>query len=208
MFDPRATGASVAGIGSVTTTINENYPPVVDLNGPNSAGNNNTASATTPQTPIAPSATIVDSESQNLVSMTITLQNPQDNSSGVGSGINIKENVSFTQDALNIINNDHLQLIPITPTQQNDPVGWIIQGSASVNDYKAILEGVQYFNTPTGSHGTLDPIVTVAVNDGTLSSATQTVTIHVPKLFPAGVAGDPINLALDTHRRTTPVPSR
>ena len=130
--------------------------------------------------------------------MTITLQNPQDNSSGgTGSGINIKENVSFTQDALNIINNDHLQLIPITPTQQNDPVGWIIQGSASVNDYKAILEGVQYFNTPTGSHGTLDRIVTVAVNDGTLSSATQTVTIHVPKLFPAGVAGDPINLALD-----------
>ena len=191
------TGASVAGIGSVTTTINQNHPPVVDLNGPNSAGNNNTVSATTPQTLIAPSATIVDPESQNLVSMTITLQNPQDNSSGgAGSGINIKENLSFTQDALNIINADHLQLTPVTPTQLNDPVGWIIQGSASVNDYKAILEGVQYFNTPTGSHGTLDRIVTVAVNDGTLSSATQTVTIHVPKFFPAGVAGDPINLAL------------
>ena len=36
--------------------------------------------------------------------------------------------------------------------------------------------------------------MTVVVNDGTLNSATQTVTIHVA--FPAGVAGEPINLAL------------
>ena len=34
----------------------------------------------------------------------------------------------------------------------------------------------------------------MVVNDGTLNSATQTVTIHVA--FPAGVAGEPINLAL------------
>ena len=38
--------------------------------------------------------------------------------------------------------------------------------------------------------------MTVVVNDGTLTSATQTVTIHVSKFFPAGVAGEPINLAL------------
>ena len=37
-------------------------------------------------------------------------------------------------------------------------------------------------------------LVTVVVNDGTLNSASQTVTIHVA--FPAGVAGEPINLAL------------
>jgi hypothetical protein len=36
--------------------------------------------------------------------------------------------------------------------------------------------------------------VTVVVNDGTLNSASQTVTVHVA--FPAGVAGEPINLAL------------
>ena len=43
-------------------------------------------------------------------------------------------------------------------------------------------------------HNTTDRIVTVVVNDGTLDSVTQTVTIHMAA--PAGVAGEPINLAL------------
>ena len=38
--------------------------------------------------------------------------------------------------------------------------------------------------------------MTVVVNDGTLNSTTQTVTIHIAS--PAGVAGNPINLALDS----------
>ena len=51
-----------------------------------------------------------------------------------------------------------------------------------------------YTDTKTGAHDTIDRIVTVVVNDGSLNSATQTVTIHVAA--PAGVAGEPINLAL------------
>ena len=91
------TGSSIAlGANSVTTTILANdidVAPVVDLNGAG-AGNNNTVSYPhgVSQLLIAPSATITDPDSANLVSMTVTMNNPQDNSSaGSGAGANIKE---------------------------------------------------------------------------------------------------------------------
>ena len=71
---------------------------MVDLNGA-SSGNNNTVSypSGVSQLPIAPNATITDPDSANLVSMTVTITNPQDNSSGgSGAGSNIKEFLSLT----------------------------------------------------------------------------------------------------------------
>jgi hypothetical protein len=75
-----------------------------------------------------------------------------------------------------------------------DPVTLSVTGSATLAVYQAILAGVQYSDTKGGSHNTTDRIVNVVVNDGTLDSNVATVTIHVAA--PAGVAGDPINLAL------------
>ena len=195
------TGSSIAlGANSVTTTILANdvdVAPVVDLNGAG-AGNNNTVSypSGVSQLLIAPAATITDPDSANLVSMTITITNPQDNSSGgSGAGANIKEILSLNSTAATLAAANGLT-VSFTSDVANttDPVALTITGSASLAVYQAILEGVVYSDTKGGSHNTTDRLVTVVVNDGTLNSATQTVTIHVA--FPAGVAGEPINLAL------------
>jgi hypothetical protein len=69
-----------------------------------------------------------------------------------------------------------------------------ITGFASLEDYQTILRNIQYTDTKTGNQDTTPRIVDVVVNDGTLNSATQTVTIN--GFAPAGVAGEPINLAL------------
>ena len=128
--------------------------------------------------------------------MTVTITNPQDNSAGgAGAGENIKERVLLT-DAADLLRQQYgLHLIITLDINNNtDPISLSITGSAPVDIYRQILEGVYYTDTKGGSHNTTDRIVTVVVNDGTLDSATQTVTIHVA--FPAGVAGEPINLAL------------
>ena len=86
------------------TIIQNDIAPVVDLNGPG-AGNNNTVSYPGGNTTIqiAPSATITDPNSPDLVSMTITLTNPQDNSAGgSGAGANIKEILSLNTAASNL----------------------------------------------------------------------------------------------------------
>jgi VCBS repeat-containing protein len=175
-------------------TINAtDIAPVVDLNGPGS-GNNNTLSyahGVTSPIPIAPSATITDPDSPNMASMTITLTNPQDNSSGTG-GVNIKEILSLTAAAQLLATTDGLT---VTFTANgNNPETLVIQGTASKAHYQTILEGVQYADSKTGNHSNATRIVDVVVNDGTLNSAVQTVTINVAA--PAGVAGAPINLAL------------
>ena len=99
------TGSSIAlGANSVTTTILANdigIAPVVDLNGAG-AGNSNTVSypSGVSQLLIAPAATITDPNSANLASMTVTITNPQDNSSGgSGAGANIKEILSLNSTA-------------------------------------------------------------------------------------------------------------
>ena len=194
------TGSSIAlGANSVTTTILANdidVAPVVDLNGGGS-GNNNTVSYPHGESllPIAPSATITDPNSANLVSMTVTLF-PQDNSSaGGGSGGNIKERIFLSNDLLNFASANGLSVITtVDPAKINDPYSLLITGSAPKSVYQTILDGIQYTDTKTGNQSTTPRIVTVVVNDGTLNSATQTVTIN--GFAPAGVAGEPINLAL------------
>ena len=192
------TGANVVGTGSVATTIiNLDIAPVVDLNGPNNDGNNNTVSypSGVSQLPIAPSATITDLDSANLVSMTVTITNPQDNSAGE-SGANIKEHLLLNATAAAILAAHPELTMSLTAVinDRHDAFTLSITGSASRTVYQDILEGVAYTDSKGGSHSTTDRIVTVVVNDGTLASATQTVTVHVA--FPAGVAGEPINLAL------------
>jgi hypothetical protein len=129
--------------------------------------------------------------------MTVTITNPQDNSSGgAGAGANIKEFLTLTAAADALRQQYGLQLIKTTDiANTGDPISLSIIGSAPVNIYQQILDGVVYTDTKGGNHSTIDRIVTVVVNDGTLNSNTQTVTIHVPSM-PAGVAGEPINLAL------------
>jgi hypothetical protein len=194
------TGANVIGSGSVTTTIIQpDIAPIVDLNGPGE-GNNNTVSYPGGNTTIqiAPNATITDFDSANLVSMIVTITNPQDNSSGgSGAGVNIKEILSLNSTAAALAADNGLT-VSFTSDIANltDPVALTITGSASLAVYQAILEGVVYSDTKGGNHSTIDRIVTVVVNDGTLNSTTQTVTVHVPSM-PVGVAGDPINLALN-----------
>src|SRR5262245_20320438 len=102
------TGANVLGTGLVTTTIIQpDIAPVVDLNGPG-AGNNNTVTYPHPNPQSFTSikiadefASITDVDSTQLASMTITLTNPQDNSSGgPGAGVNIKEFLTLNDAAL------------------------------------------------------------------------------------------------------------
>ena len=116
---------------------------VVDLNGA-SGGTNNTISIPhgfTSPTLIAPVATITDQDSTTLASMTITLTNPRDNSEGTG-GVNIKETLSLSAAAQQIASQDGLT---VTFTANgNNPETLLIQGFASVADYRTILEGVQY----------------------------------------------------------------
>ena len=128
--------------------------------------------------------------------MTITLTNPQDNSSASGgAGLNIKEILSLNATATALAQANGLTVSFTSDIAfQTDPLTLSITGSASLAVYQAILAGVQYSDTKTGSHNTTDRIVTVVVNDGTLDSIARTVTIHVAA--PAGVAGAPINLAL------------
>ena len=118
------TGSSIAlGANSVTTTILANdidVAPVVDLNGGGS-GNNNTVSYPHGKSllPIAPSATITDPDSANLVSMTVTLF-PQDNgSAGGGSGGNIKERIFLSNDLLNFASANGLSVITTVDPGKN-----------------------------------------------------------------------------------------
>ena len=89
----------------VTITIdgsNDPAPPVVDLNEDTSGLNNVVHHSPNDVSPIliAQEPTITDVDSPNLVSMTVTLINPKDNSSGQGgAGVNVKETLSLTDDA-------------------------------------------------------------------------------------------------------------
>src|SRR5262249_35750590 len=179
------------------TVIAVDIAPVVDLN-EDTSGFNNAVSYPKPVSPIhiTHEPAITDPDSATLVSMAITLTNPQDNSTGPGgAGVNIKEILSLDAAAAALAAADGLTVtFTSNVAHLTDPVTLTITGSASVADYQAILAGVQYADTKGGNHNNTDRIVSVVVNDGTLDSVPRTVTIHVAA--PAGVAGEPINLAL------------
>jgi hypothetical protein len=180
--------------GSATAIVNvtaDNDAPVTDLNG-GAAGNDATASYPTgiSQILIAPSATITDVNSPNMASLTVALTNPQDNSNGAG-GIRELLSLNTTASAAAAAAGLTVSFASGNPT---DPVTLSITGPASVATYQTILQGIQYTDTKSGSHNTTPRVATVVVNDGTADSVSHSVTISVAK--PAGVAGEPINLAL------------
>ncbi|MER8753731.1 adhesin, partial [Mesorhizobium sp. M1050] len=187
--------------GTATATINVTgggQAPIVDLNGPG-AGNDATASYPTGsnQLVLVPAATVSDVDSSNIASMTITLTNPQDNSSGAGGVREILSlNAAATAAAAGLT-------VSFTSSVANntDPVTLSITGSATKAIYQTILDGVQYTDTKNGNHSSTARIVTVVVNDGTTNSVSHTVTISVAA--PAGVAGEPINLALANPSAST-----
>ncbi|MBR0871409.1 VCBS domain-containing protein, partial [Bradyrhizobium tropiciagri] len=189
-------GATAFSTATDTANITINAtgaPPVVDLNGAD-PGNDNTASYPSQMSPlsIATSATITDADSANLVSLTITLTNPQDN----GSGTQIREILSLSSAAASVASSAGLSVSFTSSVASNtDPVTLSITGSASVSTYQTILRGLQYADVKSGAHDDSPArIINVVASDGTNSSVVHTITLSVAK--PAGVAGSEINLAL------------
>ena len=88
-----------------------------------------------------------------MASMTITLTNPQDNSSGgSGAGVNIKEILSLNATATALAQANGLTVsFTSDVAYSTDPLTLSITGSASLAVYQAILEGVEYSDTKTGT---------------------------------------------------------
>jgi VCBS repeat-containing protein len=150
----------------ISITINgANDAPTTDLNG-GSNGTGNTVTFTE-QTPvhIVPSAVVSDVDSPNLASMTVTLGSHPDGSS---------ESLSLDSNALAAA-----ALAGLTVGAYNASTGALtITGPASQAVYQEILEGLVYNNT-SDNPDTHDRTVSIVVNDGSLSSAATTATIHV-----------------------------
>ena len=122
-----------------------NDPPIVDLNGNDSLGLQNSVSFTEEGEPIqiAPKATIIDVDSVNIISARITLTNQPDSDHEmlmVSSNTTLVYNYDITTGELNII------------------------GEASVEVYQQLLRSVLYSNT--NSDPTFDNrVVSVTVSD-------------------------------------------
>jgi hypothetical protein len=175
----------IGQVSFIVTAVND--APVVDLNGV-AAGNDNTASYPSgiSQLLIAPSATITDVDSPSLASMTVRLTNAKDSSlTQVGELLSL--NAAATTAAIGLA-------VSGVASSSNTVYTLTITGSASLATYQTILKGVQYTDIKPASHNTTPRTVDVVVNDGTVNSVPHSVTISVAA--PAGVAGEPINLAL------------
>ncbi|HET6157979.1 MAG TPA: VCBS domain-containing protein [Dongiaceae bacterium] len=183
------TTAFSAATDTANITINPtSIAPVVDLNG-SAAGNNATFGYPSTIAPlvIASSATVADTDSATLVSLTATLTGQGDNATGF-----IKEILSLSAAAAAAAAGAGLT-VSFTSTVTSGVLS--ITGTATTAIYQTILDGIQYADTKTGAHSDASTrIVTVVVNDGANDSIPVTVSISVAK--PAGVAGEEINLAL------------
>ncbi|BCG93589.1 beta strand repeat-containing protein [Mesorhizobium sp. 131-2-1] len=178
-------GTDTATATATISVTGGGQAPVVDLNGPG-AGNDATASYPSQTTPssIAGSATISDADSTTLTSLTATLTNRPDDAVG-----NPKEFLSLTLSASSAATAAGLTVNYDTSTGVLS-----VSGAATVATYQTILQGLQYADTKTGSHDQTPRVVNVTVSDGTNASVSHSITISVAK--PAGIAGEPINLAL------------
>ena len=176
---------------AVTITVSdvaEGLAPVLDLNGPGT-GSDATATyarnVTTPQL-ITAAATITDADSATLTALTATLTGQQDTSGG-----NV-EALSLSSAALSAATSAGL-----TVTWTLNASGGVLSvtGTASKATYQTVLQGLRYVNDKPGAHTEGVRTITVTASDGANTSVAHTVSIAVAK--PAGVAGEPINLALD-----------
>ncbi len=160
-------GDASSPINNVTISVTAaNDPPVTDLNGTGTGGDDATASFTE-QTPvvIAPVATITDVDDTDLESLTATLTNRPDGAA---------ESLSLNGAAGAAAAGAGLTVVPYVPG-----TGVLsITGSASKAIYESILRGIQYNNT-SDTPTTVNRIVDVVVDDGTDLSAVNTVTIGV-----------------------------
>jgi Bacterial Ig domain/Bacterial cadherin-like domain len=135
-------------------------PPVVDLNG-GGVGIDNSASFTedSPAVAIAPSATVTDIDSPNLVSATVTLTNHPDLAAE-----------SLTADTTGT---------SITTTGYNSTTGVLsLTGTDTLAHYQQVIQSAKYDN----SSNTPDPTqrdISVVVNDGQKDSPTATSHVSV-----------------------------
>src|SRR5262249_49893027 len=165
--DPSAVNNVTIGVTAV------NDPPKTDLNG-GVAGDDNTASFIE-QTPvqIAPAGTVTDVDSPNLTSLTATLTTRPDGNAVESLSLNAAAQAIATADGLTVT------YAPATGVL-------LVSGSASTADYQSILQGILYNNT-SDTPSTTDRNVDVVVNDGTDSSAVNSVTISVTPVNDAPV---------------------
>lgn len=183
--DPGLTGTASNEQASITATINiaaVNDAPTTDLNG--AIAGTAVTTAFTEQTPvlIAPSATLADIDSANLVSMTVTLTNRPDG--------NTVESLSLNAAALTAAAG-----LSVSYTQTTGVL--LISGSASKAVFQTILEGIVY-NDTSDNPNTTDRTVSVVVNDGSLNSAVNNVTIEMNAVNDAPTA----NIANATYSAT------
>ena len=163
-------GSSMPATSALTVV---HLAPVVDLNGAG-AGNDATASFTE-QTPlvIAPSATITDVDSANLItSLTATLTARPDGDT--------LESLSLNAAATTAAAGLTVSYTPSTGVLS-------VIGSASKATYQTILDGIVY-NDTSDTPTTTSRTVNVVVNDGTDPSVSHSVTISVTAVNDAPVA--------------------
>ncbi|MDR4481114.1 MAG: tandem-95 repeat protein [Nitrospira sp.] len=171
-------GVAYSNDGTVNLTIvATNDAPAVDLNA-GGAGQDVTT-AFTEQTPvlIAPVGTLTDVDSATLTALTVMLTARLD-----GDGV---ESLSLNGAATTAASGASLTVNYTAATGVLS-----ITGSATPAVYQTVLQGLLYNNTsdqPTPSNRS----ITVVAHDGTLPSATQTVTLTVAAVndAPAGANG-------------------
>ncbi|HQR57915.1 MAG TPA: type I secretion C-terminal target domain-containing protein, partial [Azonexus sp.] len=184
-----ASDGTLSDTAVITVNVNNlnDNAPVTDLNGA-IAGTGNTASFTE-QTAvlIAPSATVTDVDSANLASMTVTLTGRPD-----GNAVeSLSLNAAATAAAAGLT---------VSYTAATGVL--LISGSASKATYQTILQGIQYNNssdTPTTTARNVD----VVVNDGALSSVSNSVAISVATVNDAPTStNDSITILEDMNNTT------
>ncbi len=145
--------------GATTGGCVSNTAPVVDLNGAGT-GNNESSSFTEDggAVPIAPAGTVTDADGDEISTVTITLTNNLD---GASEGL-------FLGSATNVtIGGSGSNVLTLTST-----------GTTTNAQFQAALQAVTY-NNASNTPNTTSRSITVVANDGTVDSATCTVTMSI-----------------------------
>ncbi|WP_247840664.1 LapA family giant adhesin [Pseudomonas sp. MWU12-3103b] len=167
--------------GSVSTSIIDNdAPPVIDLDANNSSGATGadykvTFTENTPGAGVSIADTdlsITDPDSTMLTGATIVLTNRQDG------------------DALNLGNS--VNGITINANSTNGTVTLTLSGNATLADYMQAIKNISFTNS-SEDPSTVPRIITVTVTDGGNYSNTATTTVNVVAVNDAPVAA-PVNV--------------
>ena len=167
--------------GSVSTSIIDNdAPPVIDLDANNSSGATGadykvTFTENTPGAGVSiadTDLTITDPDSTMLTGATIVLTNRQDG------------------DALNLGNS--VNGITINANSTNGTVTLTLSGNATLADYMQAIKNISFTNS-SENPSTVPRIITVTVTDGGNYSNTATTTVNVVAVNDAPVAA-PVNV--------------